>query len=159
MLEGRTEADEAVRLRREIAGLEKELQEARDGETKAKTASADAIHAIRALRKELEPFYNALRMIFGEISRVDAGKAGETTAMGTSGANSRAQVVYEKWISQLGGNRAAIIKALLEHGQMTRQQLRVASSVPDGSLNPATSELYKLGLINRGGGKYSLKEL
>jgi hypothetical protein len=155
MLEGRIEVDEAVRLRREIAGLEKELQEARDGETKAKAAAADSIHAIRALRKATEPFYNALRMIFGEISRVDAGKIEETH----NSSPTRANTVYEKWIAQLGGNRAAIIRALLEHGEMTRQQLRVSSGVPDGSINQTTSELYKLGLINRGGGKYSLKEL
>jgi chromosome segregation ATPase len=66
------EADEATRLRREIAGLEQELADANAEAATAKTASADAISAIRALRKQTEPLYLALKMIHGEISRVDA---------------------------------------------------------------------------------------
>jgi hypothetical protein len=148
--------DEVTRLRREIAGLEQELRDAKDGEEMAKQASSDALQVIRALRESpLAQVHKVLKMLFGEISRVDAGEVTPPQVETTSRANS----VWDKWIQKLGGNRGAILKSLLEHGEMTRVQLRVASQVPEGSLNGITSELYKMGLINRAGGKYSLKQL
>lgn len=148
--------DDTDELRRKNFKLEEELRQTRVELTKALKASDKFVLPMRHLRKVLNPLYRALREIYeeGELESVGPDRDDPSVAVAP-----RASAVWERWMNQLGGNRAAVLKALLEHGEMSRVQLRVASAVPDGSLNSVTSELHKLGLINRGGGKYSLKEL
>jgi hypothetical protein len=154
MLEGRMEVDEAVRLRREIAGLEKELQEARDGETKAKAASADAIHAIRALRKQLEPLYNSLRMIFGEISRVDAGATETTATSFSSGAS-----IWQERISKSGTIHARILQVMVDGGggEMSLSQIRSAANTGSNTSTRLGELIAKNWVRKVGHGTYALK--
>jgi hypothetical protein len=156
LLSAGPEAEEAVRLRREIAGLEKELQEAKDQATQAKQAAADAVHAIRALRKQTEPLYMALKMIHGEISRVDAGRldAGGSSGSPNSGLSPKWQMLAEK----LGGHQATFIE-LLQHGGMTVQQLRAAAHCDITVAYRVIKKMYDTGLLTKSRGVYSLKEL
>lgn len=67
--------------------------------------------------------------------------------------------IWEKWKAQLPGKRAEAIQALLDHGELTIPQLRVAIHCGQQTAYDVTSALNKLGLINKNGGKYSLKKL
>jgi hypothetical protein len=150
------EAAEIVRLRREIAGLEQELEEAKDAATVAKQASADAIAAIRALRKQVQPFYDALRMIMGEITRVEAEAVTSTTGpVHSAGRDPR----WDSWKVKLPGRPAEFIDLLLEHREMTGRQLAAAARCDPRTVTRAIFVLNKAQLINKNGGKFSLKEL
>jgi hypothetical protein len=151
-LEPPEESKEVLRLRREIVGLEQELTAARGEAVSAKQAASDAVQAIRVLRGQLEPFYTALKMVFGEISRVSAGGSPMPTA---SSRDTR----WESWKRKLGMRPAEIIDVLLEHGMMSTSQLAAALHRDTRTINRGIFELNKASLINKKGGKFSLKEL
>jgi hypothetical protein len=149
-------ANESVRLRREIAGLEQELQEAKVVATAAKQAAADAIEAISALRRQLEPLYKSLRMIFGEISRVDA-----EVITGAKSSDRTSGTLTPKWEmlqSRLGGRQAEFID-LLQHGEMSVAQLRAAAHCDIRTAYKTIEKMKAGGLLNKNGGKFSLKQL
>ncbi len=156
LLNAGPEADEATRLRREIAGLERELQDAKDEATTAKQASSDAIQAIRALRKQLEPLFTSMKMIFGEISRVDAQQAGGSPSPDAvfSGLSPKWEMMKQK----LGGRSAEFID-LLQHGEMNAAQLRAAAHCDIKTAYSVIKRMRDAGLLNKNGGKFSLKEL
>ena len=52
-----------------------------------------------------------------------------------------------------------MISALLDHGSMTAQQLRVAMQCGNQSVYDTATRLNKLGLLAKDGSRYSLKEL
>lgn len=149
-----SEADEVVRLRREIAGLERELQEAKDEASRAKQASSDAIHAIRSLRKNLEPLYASLKMIFGEISRVDAQRFHED-ATTQAGRDPR----WDSWKSRVSGRAGEIIELLLIHREMNTKQLAAAMHCDPRTIANPIYELNKASLLIKNGGVFSLKSL
>ena|SRR5207253_10059076 len=145
--------DEVVRLRREIAGLEQELATAKQEVSAAKQGAADALSAIRALRHSLEPFYKALRMVFGEISRVDAIGNSET-AQPSSGLSPKLEMMK----TRLGGRQAEFI-TLLAHGPMTTAQLAAVAKCHRDTVSQVVHKLTKAGVINKNGGKFSLREI
>lgn len=120
-------------------------------------AAADAAHALRRLRAQLTPLYQALQAVFGEL---DA--AGATAAPATAPAtaiDARVAPVWEAWKSRLGPSCAKVIDALLLHGAMNTTQLAIAVGT---SRKPIPNLIYKLnqaGLISKDGGKFSLKTL
>jgi len=157
LLEGPPAADESVRLRREIAGLERELQEAKDEAATAKQSAADAIQAIRALRQQLEPLHKSLKMVFGEISRVEA----ETILPAGSPGQQPSSGLSPKWEmlkTKLGGRQAEFID-LLQHGEMTAHQLRAAAHCDIKTAYGVIARMKAGGLLNKNGGKFSLKDL
>lgn len=145
--------EEVERLRREIRGLEMELREAKDEAATAKQSATDAVQAIRALRDALHPVHKALKMVFGEISRVDAGEAPTQS----NGVKSDA---WEKWKRKVPGKPAEFIDALLEHGPMTVQQLVVATQTPrKQTIYDGMFKLSKMNLVEKQGDKYALRQL
>lgn len=149
-------ADESVRLRREIAGLEQELQDAKDEAATAKQAAADAVQAIRALRDQLDPLYKSMKMVFGEISRVNVGTAPQQERQ--SNEPSAAAPKWESWKRKLGGKQAEFIDALLEHGEMTGRQLMVATRCGQDTLYGTIKKLNQAQLLVKNSGRFSLKE-
>jgi hypothetical protein len=150
------QAEEVVRLRRELAGLEQELAGAKAEAQTIKAAAADSVHAIRALRKQLEPLYASLKLLFGEISRVDAGKISgpDSPTIVVSGLSPKWQMLKEK----LGGRQAEFIE-LLQHGQMTVAQLRAAAHCDIRTAYKTIEKMKAGGLLVNNGGKFALKEL
>jgi hypothetical protein len=146
--------DDPVRLRREIAGLELELQKAKDELVTVRQASADAVQAVRALRKACEPFWTAFKMIYGEISRVEAAKFD----VSGSPTDSHLDGKWEVWKKKLPGKAAEVIQALVEHGGMNIKQIMAAAHVGQDTAYAVTARLGKLGLLEKAGGKFSLKE-
>ncbi len=157
-LSGEVQSDEVTRLLREIKGLEQELADSRDAESAARQASKDAVQAVRALRKQLQPFYDAMRILFGEIDRVSADSIAEDSNGHSS--SPRSSAVWESWIQRLGGKKAQFIRAMLDHGHpMTSEQLRVATHTGRSTVPQIIHQLNVLGLINKNSGRFSLKEL
>jgi hypothetical protein len=149
--------DEAVRLRREIAGLEKELEEAKAEATTAKQAAVDGIAAIRALRKALDPTFTALKMIFGEISRVEA----NLTVEATEGAAPRGNnSVWQERIAKSSPQQARVLQTLLDGGgQMSYNQIKTAARTYN-STSAVLSQLMAKNWIHKvGHGNYALKDL
>jgi len=149
--EGR-EADDATRLRREIFGLEQELSDAKAEAATAKTASTDAIAAIRALRKQTEGLYLALKMIHGEISRVDARAAAEGDAP-SSGLSAK----WETLKRRLGVRQGEIID-LLQHGSMTTAQISAALHWDLRTTQKYVSAMKVAGFLSKDGNRFSLRE-
>jgi hypothetical protein len=110
------------------------------------------------LRRVLLPLHQAMRLVFGEIDKISpVGNGAEPHAAPQQSDKKRG--VWDSWKQKLPGKRADFIQALLDHGDMTGTQLRVATHTAAGSVAGVIHDLKKLGLINKNGDRYSLKEL
>ena len=74
---------------------------------------------------------------------------------------SRSSAVWEDWKKKLGATAASkIIDILLLHGQLDQTQIRIHLGTSRmQTVYDAVSKLNKAGIINKNGGKISLKEL
>jgi transcription initiation factor IIE alpha subunit len=75
------------------------------------------------------------------------------------GGNARVTAVWESWKSRLGGGCAKVIDALLLHGEMNTQQLAIACGCNRNTIPNLILKLNRAGLINKNGGRFSLKPL
>jgi len=135
------------RLREDVSHLKAALEDAR-------TASKTVMRAQANLRSQLEPLFKALRAVFGELDAA----AIRTTSSG-SDADPRASTVWESWKQRLGGGTAKVIDALLLHKEMNTTQLSIATGLHRTTIPALIFKLNKASLINKNGGKFSLKEL
>lgn len=146
-----TDAQELSDLRGEVRVLRAELSNAKRDLAYAQRESAQALGA---LRKQLAPLYRALQAVFGEL---DAAGVDESAPL--SSASPRTSAVWESWKSRLPGGPAKIIDALLLHNEMNTQQLAIATGVHRNSIPAMIYKLNKAGLLNKNGGRFSLKAL
>jgi hypothetical protein len=134
-------------LRRRVAQLEEELQAER---SKANSIDAGA----QQLRGVLNPLYNALRRVYGQMDEMGIGQAE------LNHSNPKANLVWEDWKKKLGGAAARIIDILHLHGQLDQTQIRIHLGTNRiQTVYDAVSKLNKAGIINKNGGRISLKEL
>jgi sugar-specific transcriptional regulator TrmB len=137
-------------LQQELYNRNRQLEEAEEAlrREKRKTAAIEA--GVQQLRTVLSPLYQALQMVFGEIE-----------AMGISGDSPtpRVSAVWESWKQKLGGQTAEAIDVLALHGEMNAEQLRIHLRCARTHVYNVISRLNKAGIINKNGGKISLKEL
>lgn len=152
MLEGKVEKNhedlELINdgLRARVRTLEEELHVER-----AKNASANG--GVRRLRSVLSPLYTSLQQLFGDIDAMDVGAApGEPVP-------TRNSAIWDSWKQKLGEGPAKIIDALLLHREMNTQQLAIATHYHRTTIPALIFKLNKAGLLNKNGGKFSLKEL
>ena len=143
--------DEVRRLRQENDTLREELREAREEASSCRREAATAARGAQELRTVLTPLYQGLQHIFGEI---DAMGVGESPA-----SSPQKSAVWESWKQKLGPMPAKAIDALLMHGALTQTQLRIHVGCAAGSISDLVYRLNKAGIINKNGGKISLKEL
>jgi hypothetical protein len=136
---------EVKRLRRELAIANGEIAKAK----------ADASRALTGLRKQLTPLYRALQSVFGELDAVGV----ENGPMSFAADNPRVSAVWNNWKSKLGGGPSKVIDALLLHGDMNTQQLAIACGCDRTTIPGYIHRLNKAGLINKNGGRFSLKQL
>lgn len=152
-------ADRIADLEREVARLKRDL---RTAQADADNARDTADHALSALRRQLTPLYRALQGVFGELDA--AGVSDEpqspTTHAGHAPPNSdRMRSVWESWKSKLGKGEGRVIDALLTHGELNTTQLSIATGDHRNNIPSFIYKLNKAGLINKNGGKFSLKSL
>jgi hypothetical protein len=151
--QAQSNADLVDRLRREnkqlnnvlndkdevIADLRKQL--ARMGRGQAKLKSA------------LSPVHQALQMIFDELDDVPDDAGGTAVPARVAGA-------WDLWKQKLGGKQAEFIQAMMDHGPMSREQLRVTTRSGWSTVDATLAKLRTLTLINKNSdGKWALKQI
>lgn len=132
-----------VQLQGEVSRAQREAAQAR-----RETAAA-----LAALRRQLSPLYKALQAVFGELDAAGVDESDAPTQQGQTSA------VWESWKARLPGGPAKIIDALLVHREMNTQQLAIATGVHRNSIPAMIYKLNKAGVINKNGGRFSLKTL
>jgi len=147
-------------LERQVARLRGELSDARHELTRVRE---DSNRALTALRQQLSPLYRALQRVFGELDAAGvadvAPQASAPTAPASAAtADSRTMAVWESWKSKLGA-AGKLIDALLVHGEMNTQQLAIATGLHRTTIPKHIYTLNKAGLLNKNGGRFSLKPL
>lgn len=135
---------EVTRLRRELAIANGEI-------ARAKT---DAAKAVAGLRKQLTPLYRALQSVFGEIEAIGGDDA-------TAGAapDARTAAIWQSWKGRLGPQCGKVIDALLLQSEMNTTQLAIAIGTNRRNIPNLIFKLNQAGLINKNGGRFSLKPL
>jgi len=160
MLEGKVidPLEERLRDMARLRELERENDRLRTENAKLRLDVEEAmragIRAVSNLRKTLTPLYSSLQVLFGEMEAVAGSETASEPRIGE-----RQSKVWESWKQKLGGMSARFIQALLDHGEMNAAQLRVAMQCRQQTVYETASKMNKLGLINKNGGRYSLKEL
>jgi hypothetical protein len=139
-------------MEQEIRSLKLELGDARRD---AENARHQAERAVANLRKQLTPFFRAMQVLFGEMDAI----APEVDAGYTSAMPDKKRAVWESWKQKLGGKKAEFVQAMLDHGEMTAAQLRVATHCGTRTVPDVIYALKSLGLVKKNGSKYSLAEL
>lgn len=155
-------AEKIDALERQVAKLRGELSDTRHELTRVRE---DSNRALTALRQQLSPLYRALQRVFGELE--DAGVPDAPAAASTSdgrrapdATDARVTAVWASWKTKLGGTVAKGIDALLLHGELDTQQLAIAAGVDKRTVtNTIVYKLHQAGLIDKNGGRFSLKEL
>jgi hypothetical protein len=133
-------------LRAKVIALEGELRTER-------TKNAGIDRAVQNIRDALGPFYNGLRLLFGEIDTLGIGESV------VSSSSPRSSAVWESWKQRLGEGPAKVIDALLLHREMNTQQLAIATGYHRTTVPKLVYQLNKAGLLNKNGGRFSLKEM
>lgn len=151
---GAAHDDERKELIAENQRLARALQ---DANLRADRAREDADRALSRLRGQLSPLYRALQAVFGEL---DAAGIGEATHAPSAAPDARVKAVWDSWKQKLGGTVAKGIDALLLHGELDTAQLAIAAGVDKRTVtNTIVYKLHGAGLINKNGGRFSLKQL
>lgn len=153
-----TRDGEIDRLTALVDDLTGELEVAR---AEAKLARQQSARALHNLRKQLSPLYQALQMVFGELDAVAPDTTEFATATPSSGASldARQKAVWDSWKSRLGATASKCIDALMTHGELNTQQLAIATGLHRTTVPTGVHALNKAGLINKNGGRFSLKQL
>ena len=152
LLEGEVVPDEdgqIAALQDEIDDLQQQLSTAKADTAKTRLEVAAALSA---LRKQLVPLYRALQMVFGELNAVSPDD-------GRDSANPKISAVWHSWKTKMPGKPAEFIDILLQHGEMTAAQLRIAGRCASDTVYQTIYKLNKAGLLNKHGGRFSLKSL
>jgi len=152
---------EIEKLRGEIRELRRQVS---DAQVEAERAREDANRALSSLRRQLHPLYRALQAVFGELDaagvtddapqRSPAAQANDAPA-----TDARTKAVWESWKSRLPPACGKVIDALLLHGELNQAQLKVAARLGTSTVSDSVYKLNKAGLINKNGGRVSLKQL
>jgi len=108
--------------------------------------------ALSQIRTFLQPLYSGLTHLFEQMDSV-------TGAGAKTGEQPRNKVVWDSWKQKLGGQTAEAIDVLMLHGEMNAEQLRIHLRCARTHVYNVISRLNKAGIINKNGGRISLKEL
>lgn len=163
---GRDYEDALAAARDDANTLRQKLQRLQTEFSGVKLELAKCQHVIGGLKSQLSPLYHALRGVWGELDLVDLpdGGGGAPTIPSSSHASARGeshvnQRVWDEWKRKLGGKTADIIQSLIEHGRMTKVQMKVAAHAGTSTVDRSVAQMMSLRLLDKDGGYYSLKEL
>ena len=143
-------------LQQELFNRNRQLAETEEALRQEKQKTAAIESGVQQLRTVLSPLYQALQMVFGEIEAMGVSAINNSSP---SSMDPRKAAVWEDWKRKMPGVPARFIDALMLHGELTQTQLRIHAKCAVGSVAGVVSQLYKAGLINKNGGRISLKEL
>ena len=149
----------AEALQRELYERNRQINEAEEALRQERQKTAAVERGVTELRTVLNPLYQALQHIYGEIGAMGVN---ESAATGPVAPTGRVMAAWESWKQKLGANSAAakIIDILMLHGELTHTQLRIHIGTSRmQTVYDAVSKLNKAALLNKNGDKFSLKEL
>lgn len=152
LLEGSVEDERDTRIRElenDVRDLHRRLLAA---EGSAAAARREAGHALGGIRKQLTPLYRALQAVFGELDAAGVDEGG-------AAPDSRTDAIWQSWKSRLGPQCGKIIDALLLQPDMNTTQLAIAIGTNRNNIPSLIFKLNKAGLINKSGGRFSMKSL
>ena len=156
LLEGTVMEPEQIedgRLRAQIENLEAELAACRDRNADLQFKLTQAGAATVSLRKKLKPFYDLLRVVFGELDAIAPEAEDEASAVTPKNA-----AIWESWKQKLGTSAARIIAALQEHKDLNTTQLVIVAKMDRRTINNAIYKINQAGLIDKNAGRFSLKQ-
>lgn len=153
------DATEAVRLRELNRNLTRELSESLDENEQLRKRVAQADAPVARLREKLQPFYQLLQAIFDDIE--DIGPPDSSSSQSSAaGLDARTAAAWEEWKQRMPGAPAKIIAALQKHGSADTSQLCILiGTTRRQTVHDAVHKLNSSGLINKNGGRFSLKGL
>jgi hypothetical protein len=137
-----------------IIRLKSQLRESESARLVEQGRANSVEDGVRELRSALNPLYQALRQVFGEIESM-----GVSDGTSTSAASPRNSAAWEQWKQRLGGATARAIDALMVHGEMNQTQLRIILGCATRTVTNVVAALNQAKLIDKNGGKISLKQL
>lgn len=167
LLEGVIDADPPPADER-IAELKDEVKELRAAIVRANAdttqARRDAARALAPLRQQLTPLYRALQTVFGELDAAGVTEEravdwGKTPASSTTDLDPRVVAAWNSWKSRLSPACGKVIDALMVHGTLNSAQIKVAAGLGSSTVSDSIYKLNKAGLIDKNGGRFSLKQL
>lgn len=152
LLEGRVQkkhSDEDLQLINE--GLRAKVLQLEGDLRTERTKNAGIDRAVQNIRDALGPFYNGMRLLFGEMDAIGVGESQTSSP--------KASAVWESWKEKLGGKAGGAIDALLLHGEMNAQQLRIHLKCGNEYVYKVITKLASANLIDRRDKKIRLKDL
>jgi hypothetical protein len=121
-----------------------------------------ATKALKNLRNVLDPVHRALKMVFGELdaANIESDSAEPSVSPPRDAGESvhRRFSYWQAWETKLGGKTGAVIHVLVEHGRMTRGQIRQATNSGWSTVDAALLKLKGLSLAEKNGDHWSLKQ-
>jgi uncharacterized coiled-coil protein SlyX len=145
-------------LRKTAANLQQRIDDLELELAKQKNDAKRAQLALTNLQNILGPLHRAMRAIFGEIDAAvpDFGFPGQNGP--TPSPHGPQDAKWQPWIQKWSGTKkAVVIQTLLEHGPLTRTQLRSATESGWSTIDAITAQLQNLGLITKENEKWTLK--
>jgi hypothetical protein len=155
------DASELKRLRDLNGTLTRQLKDVLQENEELKRRIADVGAPVARLRGKLEPLYRALQEVFGDIEDVspEESSAQPSSSAPPMSADPRTAAVWKSWKERLSPTAAKIIDALMQHGDANTQQLSILTGLHRTTIPKGIYELNKAGLINKSGGRFSLKQI
>jgi hypothetical protein len=151
--------ESALREQLQRVTAERDAMRARVTELQRRVNQTDA--PLAALRAKLQPFYELLQAVFGDLDLMDITAAPVATGSSSPAPQSAAKSsVWDSWKQKFPGAPASIITALQQHGEVDTSQLMIL--IGTSRRQTVADAIYKLNnasLINKNGGRFSLKQL
>lgn len=149
------ELDRALRL---IESLERDLATERENIQKERQKSMNIKRALANLKEKLNPMHNAINLIYSDLDaagiEVDESN---TAAAGTAPSTHVGSAKWESCKQRMPGHPAELIDLLLIHKEMTVQQMAGLGHMGKQSVYRAIAKLTGAQLLNKAGGRFSLK--
>jgi hypothetical protein len=156
--------DQEIQELKQTIQFQRERLAEKEGEiARLKNEKQVSLGGVLHLRKVLNPLYQGLQQIFGEIDNMDLPVDAAASESGASSkVNPQKAAVWDSWKQKMGGNSAAarIIDALLLHSELTATQLSIHIGTSRmQTVYDAVSRLNKAGVLQKSGDRYRLKEI
>lgn len=145
-------------LQRELYVRTRELADVREELRLEKAKNASVEVGARELRGILHPLFESLKMVFGEMDAMGVDAAAATGAT-PSGPDPRKAAIWDSWKAKLPSGEGKAIDALLLHGKLKTDQIRIHIGCATRTATNIVSSLKSKGLVVKDGAHYSLKEL
>lgn len=145
-------------LRRKVSRLEGELSDAQDALQDERKRSAGAFRSMARLKQSLNPFYQALQMIFGDLEDVDEVDSMSSRVRPGGTLQPPNAAAYTAWKQQLPPACGKIIDALLVQ-PLSSSQLRTICKLGSTSIAVSLATLKNNKLVEKDGSLNRLRRL